>query len=382
MHAENHTGLSQFLLMGLSEDPEVQSILFGFSLSMYLVTVLGNLLFVLAATYDSHLHTPMYFFLCNLSFVDIGFISTTVPKMLVNIQAQKKDISYTECLTEVYFLIIFSGMDNFLLTVMAYDHFIAICYPLKYTLIMNSQFCHLLLMISWFIIICVSLIHILLMMQLDFSVSTEIPYFFCELAQVLEVANSGTLMNNIFLYVAIVLMIVFPVCGILFSYFQIVSSLMRISSTTSRYKAFSTCLSHLCVVSLFYGTGLGVYFSSEVIHFYQGKAVASVMYTVVTPMLNPFIYCLRNKDVKRALGRLLSKAASCPLWTTDLRTKRMLQPVTQVLVNFNRLRFFSLLNYMLSDISKPHMFCPLNTFIFVYLHQLHQYIICICVFYA
>ncbi|EHA98831.1 Olfactory receptor 867 [Heterocephalus glaber] len=289
MHAENHTGLSQFLLMGLSEDPEVQSILFGFFLSMYLVTVLGNLLIVLTATYDSHLYSPMYFFLCNLSFVDIGFISTAGPTMLVNIQAQKKDISYTECLTQVYLFIIFSGMDNFLLIVMAYDCFIAICYPLKYTLIMSSQFCGPLVNIYWLIIICVSLIHILLMMKLNFSISTEIPHFFCKLAQVLKVANSETFIDKVFLYVAIVLIVVFPVCGILFSYFQIVSSLMRISSTTSMYKAFSTCLSHLYVGSLFYGTGLGVYFSSKVIHFSQEKAVASVMYTVVTPMLNPFI---------------------------------------------------------------------------------------------
>ncbi|XP_010606584.1 olfactory receptor 7D4-like [Fukomys damarensis] len=308
MHAVNHTGLSQFLLLGLSEDPKVQPILFGLFLSMYLVTVLGNMLIILVTAWDTHLHTPMYFFLCNLSFVDLGFISTTVPKMLMNIQKQNKDISYMECLTQVYFFIIFSGMDNFLLTVMAYDRFVAICHPLKYIHIMNPQLCGLLVLISWLIITCVSLIHILLMMQLNFSTSTEISHFFCELGQVLKVANSETLINNIFLYVAIVLMVFFPVCGILFSYFQIVSSLMRIFSTTSRYKAFSTCLSHLCVVSLFYGTGLGVYFSSEVIHSSQVKSVASVMYTVVTPMLNPFIYCLRNKDVKGALGRLFSRA--------------------------------------------------------------------------
>ncbi|EHB02571.1 Olfactory receptor 7D4 [Heterocephalus glaber] len=128
MHAYYHTGPSQFLLLGLSEDPEIQSILFGLFLSMYLVKVLGNLLIILATNSDSHLHTPMYFFLCSLSLVDIGVISTTVPKMLVNIQAQKKDI-YMECFTQVYFYIIFAGMDNFLLTVMAYDHFIAIYYP-------------------------------------------------------------------------------------------------------------------------------------------------------------------------------------------------------------------------------------------------------------
>ncbi|XP_010615580.1 olfactory receptor 7D4 [Fukomys damarensis] len=324
-------GLSQFLLLGLSEDPKVQSILFVLFLSMYLVTVLGNLLIIMATTCGSHLHTPMYFFLCHLSFVDIAFISTSVPMMLVNILAQVKDISYTECLTQVYFFIIFARMNNFLLTLMAYDHFVAICHPLKYTLIMNPQFCGLLVLISWLIILCASLTHILLMMQLNFSTSTEIPHFFCELAQVLKVANSETLINNIFLYVTLVLMVVFPVCGILFSYFEIVSSLMRMSSTANSYKAFSTCLSHLCVVSLFYGTGFGVYFSSEVTHSSQGKLVASVMYTVVTPVLNPFIYCLRNKDVMGALERLLGRTACCLSWTPDFRTKRLLQPLRQML---------------------------------------------------
>ncbi|XP_046322339.1 olfactory receptor 7D4-like [Marmota monax] len=312
MEVENHTVLSQFLLLGLSEDPDLQPILFGIFLSMYLVTVLGNLLIILAIFCDSHLYTPMYFFLSNLSFVDICFTSTTVPKMLVNIQAQRKDISYTECLTQVYFFMFFAGMDNFLLTVMAYDRFVAICHPLNYMIIMNSHFCVLLVLTCWLIIFCSSLLHILLMKRLSFSVGTEIPHFFCELAQVLKVASSDTLINNIVLLVATALLCVFPVTGILFSYSQIVSSLMKMSSSVSKSKAFSTCGSHLCVVSLFYGTALGVYLSSAVTHSSNKNTVISVMYTVVTPMLNPFIYSLRNKDVKGALGRLLSRATSGP----------------------------------------------------------------------
>ncbi|XP_011810305.1 PREDICTED: olfactory receptor 7D4 [Colobus angolensis palliatus] len=312
MEAENLTELSEFLLLGLSGASELQPVLFGLFLSMYLVTVLGNLLIILAVSSDSHLHTPMYFFLSNLSFVDICFISTTVPKMLVNIQAQSKDISYVGCLTQVYFLMMFAGTDNFLLTVMAYDRFVAICHPLHYTVIMNPRLCGLLVLASWFIIVWVSLVHILLMKRLAFSIGTEIPHFFCELAQVLEVARSDTLLNNIILYVATALLGVFPAAGILFSYSQIISSLMRMSSTEGKYEAFSTCGSHLCVVSSFYGTGLGVYLSSAVTHSSQSSSMASVMYTMVTPMLNPFIYSLRNKDVKAALGRLLSRAASCP----------------------------------------------------------------------
>ncbi|KFO36921.1 olfactory receptor 7D4 [Fukomys damarensis] len=311
MAEANYTYVSEFLLLGLSQDPELQPLLFGLFLSVYLVTVLGNLLIILAVSTDFHLHTPMYFFLSNLSFVDVCFVSTTIPKMLMNIQAQSKGISYVECLTQVYFLNTFVGMDDFLLTVMAYDRFVAICYPLKYTVIMNSRFCGTLVLLCWIITFCVSLIHILPMKHLTFSTVTEIPHFFCELAQVLKAANSSTLINAIFLYVATALLGVLPVTGILYSYSQIISSLLRMSSITSRYKAFSTCGSHLCVVSLFYGTGVGVYLSSAVTHSSQASMIASVLYTVVTPMLNPFIYSLRNKDVKGALDRLLSRAPSC-----------------------------------------------------------------------
>ncbi|XP_023407700.2 olfactory receptor 7D4-like [Loxodonta africana] len=312
MEAENQTKVSEFLLLGLSEDPELQPLFFGLFLSMYLVTVLGNLFIILAVSSDPRLHTPMYFFLSNLSFIDICFITTTVPKMLVNIQTQSKDISYIGCLTQVYFFTIFAGLENFLLTIMAYDRFVAICHPLHYTLIMNAQLCVLLVLISWVIIFWVALLHILLITRLKFCIGTEIPHFFCELSQIIKLACSDTLINNIFLYVLTALLSVFPFTGILFSYSQIVSSLMRVSSAGAKYKAFSTCGSHLSVVSLFYGMGIGVYLSSAVTHSSQKSSIASVIYTVVTPMLNPFIYSLRNKDVKGALGKLLSRAACCP----------------------------------------------------------------------
>ncbi|MBZ3877672.1 Olfactory receptor 867 [Sciurus carolinensis] len=308
MEADNHTALSQFLLLGLSEDPKLQPFLFGLFLSMYLVTVLGNLLIILAVSSDAHLHTPMYFFLSNLSLVDICFISTTFPKMLVNIHTQSKDMSYTECLTQTYFF----GVDYFLLTIMAYDHFVAICHPLNYTVIMNPQLCVLLVLMSWLITFWVSLIHILLVNRLTFSIGTEIPHFFCELAELLKETISDTFINNLFVYVATALLGVFPVTGILYSYSQIISSLLRMSSVKKKYKAFSTCGSHLCVVSLFCGTALGVYLSSALTHSSQESSIASVLYTVVTPMLNPFIYSLRNKDMNGALGRLLGIASSRP----------------------------------------------------------------------
>ncbi|XP_004717398.1 olfactory receptor 7D4-like [Echinops telfairi] len=312
MESENKTKFSQFFLLGLSQNPELQSLFFGLFLAMYLVTVLGNLLIILAISSDPHLHTPMYFFLSNLSFVDICFITTTVPKMLANIRTRSKDISYMGCLTQVYFFMIFAGLDNFLLTVMAYDRFVAICHPLHYAVIMNPRLCGFSVLLSWVIIFWVSLLHILLMNRLTFCIGTEIPHFFCDLALMIKLACSDTLINNIFLYIATALLSMFPFTGILFSYSKIVSSLMKIASARGKYKAFSTCGSHVSVVSLYYGTSLGVYLSSAVTHSSQESAIASVMFTVVTPMLNPFIYSLRNKDVKRALARFLSRAFACP----------------------------------------------------------------------
>ncbi|KAK1342595.1 hypothetical protein QTO34_015361 [Cnephaeus nilssonii] len=234
MELRNLTEFSEFLLLGLSEKPELQSLIFGLFLSMYLITVLGNLLITLAISSDSHLHTPMYFFLSNLSLVDICFTSTTIPKMLWNIQTLTKAITYGGCITQMCFFVLFVVLDNSLLTVMAYDRYVAICHPLHYMVIMNPRLCGLLVLI--------------------------------------------------------------------------VVSICRIPSAQGKYKAFSTCASHLLVVSLFYGTSLGVYLSSAVTQSSHSSATASVMYTVLTPMLNPFIYSLRNKDIKRALKRFLGIA--------------------------------------------------------------------------
>uniref|UniRef100_A0A8C0LKJ4 Olfactory receptor n=1 Tax=Canis lupus dingo TaxID=286419 RepID=A0A8C0LKJ4_CANLU len=301
------TEVSEFILLGLSEDPELLPLLFGLFLTMYLVTMLGNLLIILAVGSDSHLHTPMYFFLANLSFVDISFTSTIVPKMLVNIQTQNKAITYAGCLTQLYFFMVFICMDNLLLTVMAYDRYVAICHPLHYVVIMNPRLCGLLILVSLFISIMSALLHSLMVLQLSFCTDLKIPHFFCELAQILKLACSDTLINNILVYLMTSLLGVGPLSGIIFSYTRIVSSILRVPSTNGKVKAFSTCGSHLSVVFLFYGTCVGVYFTSAVTHSPQKVSVASVMYTVVTPMLNPFIYSLRNKDVKGALGSLLSR---------------------------------------------------------------------------
>ncbi|XP_036271902.1 olfactory receptor 7A10-like [Pipistrellus kuhlii] len=310
MEPGNLTGVSEFLLLGFSEDPELQPLIFGLFLSMYLVTMLGNLLIILAVSSDSHLHTPMYFFLFNLSLVDICFTSTTIPKMLVNIQSQRKVITYEGCIAQMYFFLLFGVMDNFLLGVMAYDRYVAICHPLHYMVIMNSQLCGLLIVVSWIMSALNSLLQSLIVLPLSFCTDLQIPHYFCELREVVQLACSDTFLNNLVMYFGVVLLVGGPVAGILYSYSKIVSSICAIPSAQGKYKAFSTCASHLSVVSLFYGTSIGVYLSSAASHSSHSSAVVSVMYTVVTPMLNPFIYSLRNKDITRALKRIFGMAGT------------------------------------------------------------------------
>ncbi|XP_072803107.1 olfactory receptor 7G1-like isoform X2 [Vicugna pacos] len=310
MEPRNQTDVSEFLLLRLTEDPELKIVFFRLFLSMYLVTVLGNLLIVLAVLSDSHLHTPMYFFLSNLSFTDICLSTSLMPKILVNIQAQTQSITYTGCLTQICFVLTFVCWDNFLLLAMAYDRYVAICHPLRYTVVMKPRLCVLLVLLSLFISTADALLHSLMVLRLSFCADLEIPLFFCEVVQVIKLACSDALLNNILIHFSAYVFAGVPLCGIIFSYIQIVSSVLRMPSSGRRYKAFSTCGSHLSVVSLFYGTAFGVYISSAVTDSSRKTAVASLMYTVVTPMMNPFIYSLRNRDMKGALRRLIGRVPS------------------------------------------------------------------------
>ncbi|XP_010630319.1 olfactory receptor 7E24-like [Fukomys damarensis] len=304
MERHNLTFVSEFYLMRFSADPDLQPVLFGLFLSMYLVTVLGNLLIILAVSSDSHLHTPMYFFLSNLSLTDICFTSSTVPKMILGISTQSRVISYGGCLTQMYLFVLFGCTDNVLLTVMAYDRFVAICHPLHYAMIMNPRLCVLLLLLSVFLSLLNSQAHNLIALQVTCFKDVEIANFFCFPSQLLDLSCSDTLTKNIVTYVFGILFGFFPMSGIIFSYYKIVSATLKIPSSEGRYKAFSTCGSHLSVVCLFYGTSLGTYLGSISSYSPSKGMVASVMYTLVTPMLNPFIYSLRNKDISSTIKRL------------------------------------------------------------------------------
>ncbi|XP_057345496.1 olfactory receptor 7G1-like [Manis pentadactyla] len=310
MEPGNQTHVSDFLLMEVTDDPELKPLLFSLFLSMYMVTILGNLLIILAVSSDPHLHTPMYFFLCNLSLADICLSTTTVPKMLVNIQAQNQHISYTGCIAQVCFVLVFIGFESCLLAVMAYDRYVAICHPLRYTVIMTPWLCVLLILVLLLLSTGDALLHGLVLSQLSFCRDREIPHFFCELDQVIKLACSDTFIYTILIFFVVGLYGVVPLCGVIFSYTQIVSSVLRIPTVGGRYKAFSTCGSHLSVVSLFYGTGFGVYISSAVTDSSRKTAVASMMYIVVPQMMNPFIYSLRNRDMKGAFRKLISRITS------------------------------------------------------------------------
>ncbi|KAM4889396.1 olfactory receptor 7E178-like [Thomomys bottae] len=274
---------------------------------MYLITMLGNLLIILAVTSDPHLHTPMYFFLSILSLDDICFTSTTVPKMLVNIQSHRRTISYVGCLTQMSLFFLFGNMDDMLLTVMAYDRYVAICHPLHYTVIMNPGLCVLSVWTSFLSSFVESQLHNLITLYFTTFKGMDISNFFCEPSQVLNLACSDNLTKTVVMNFVSAISGFLPVSAITFSYYKIISSILRIPSSGGKYKAFSTCGSHLTIVCLFYGTAIGVYLGSLVSNSPQDSAMTSLMYAVVVPMANPFIYSLRNKDLHKALGYLLGR---------------------------------------------------------------------------
>ncbi|XP_051011731.1 olfactory receptor 7G2-like [Acomys russatus] len=307
MELRNQTAVSEFHLLGLTDNHKLLPLIFTMFFSMYLTTVLGNLLIIITVVSGSQLHTPMYFFLSILSINDICYSTVTIPKMLVNIQEHDDSISYIECLCQIFFFSVFCAMENFLLAVMAYDRYVAICKPLRYMVIMNPICCALMVLLSFFLSVMDALLHSLMVLRLSFCTDLEIPQFFCELAQVIKLACSDTFLNNLFIFAAAVVFAGGPICGIVFSYIYIVSSVLRMPSSGGRHRAFSTCASHLSVVSLFYGTGLGVCISSAMTDSLRSTAMASVMYSALPPLLNPFIYSIRNREMNETLRKLAGR---------------------------------------------------------------------------
>lgn len=306
MSGNNQTIISQFLL-GLPISPEHHHLFYALFLAMCLTTVLGNLIIIILILLDSHLHTPMYLFLSNLSFSDLCFSSVTMPKLLQNMQSQDPSIPYAVCLTQMYFFLFFGDLESFLLVAMAYDRYVAICFPLHYTSIMSPKLCVSLVVLSWVLTTFHAMLHTLLLTRLSFCDKNVIPHFFCDLSALLKLACSDIHINELVVLIIGGLVVVLPFLLIIGSYAQIVCSILKVPATRGIHKVFSTCGSHLSVVSLFFGTIIGLYLCPSANNSTVKDTVMSMMYTVVTPMLNPFIYSLRNRDMKGALKRVFQK---------------------------------------------------------------------------
>ncbi|XP_023443250.2 olfactory receptor 8S1-like [Dasypus novemcinctus] len=305
----NHSTITEFILLGLSADPKIQALLFVLFLMIYLLTLMGNLLMVLMIHIDCHLHTPMYFFLSQLSFQDIFYSSVTVPKMLENLLSQRKAISIEGCLAQVFFVFAATGIEACLLSVMAYDRYAAICHPLLYAQVMSKQSCLKLVWGSWVVAFLDALINILLALNLDFCEIQIIHHYSCELPSLFPLSCSDTSTNSEMLLCSALLHALGTCLLIFYSYARIVFTILSISSSSGRSKAFSTCSSHLTAVSLFYGSAILRHLMPT-----SGsplELILSIQYSVVMPLVNPLIYSLKNKEVKAAVRRMKLKYLQC-----------------------------------------------------------------------
>ncbi|XP_047608854.1 olfactory receptor 145 [Phacochoerus africanus] len=304
--AEN-SSVAEFILAGLTNQLELQVPLFFLFLGFYVVTVVGNLGLIMLIGLNSHLHTPMYFFLYNLSFIDFCYSTVITPKMLMSFVSKKNIISYAGCMTQLFFFLFFVVSESFILSAMAYDRYVAICKPLVYIAIMSPQVCLLLLLGVYGMGFAGAMAHTACMVRLTFCDNNMIDHYMCDILPLLKRSCTSTYVNEMVVFLVVGIDIGVPTVTIFISYALILSSILRIRSTEGRFKAFSTCTSHIIAVSLFFGSGAFVYLKpSSLLPINQGK-ISSLFYTTVVPMLNPLIYSLRNKDVKIALKKTVSK---------------------------------------------------------------------------
>ncbi|XP_007951940.1 olfactory receptor 13D1 [Orycteropus afer afer] len=307
MATGNHSAVTEFLLVGLSQYPELQLSLFALCLIMYLIILLGNSLLILISILDSRLHTPMYFFLGNLSFLDICYTSSSIPPMLVLFLSERTSISFIGCALQMVISLGLGSAECILLAVMAYDRYVAICNPLRYLIIMNRVLSVHMAAWSWITGCLIALLQTVLTMVLPFCGSNIIDHLTCEILALLKLVCSDITINVLIMTVSNVVLLVIPLLLIFISYVFILSSILRISSAEGRKKAFSTCSAHLTVVILFYGSALFMYMKPKSKDTKTSDEIIGLSYGVVTPMLNPIIYSLRNKEVKEAVKKVLSR---------------------------------------------------------------------------
>ncbi|XP_049751840.1 olfactory receptor 13C3 [Elephas maximus indicus] len=308
----NQTFVREFVLLGLSGYPKLEIIYFVLILVMYLMILIGNSVLIIASIFDSHLHTPMYFFLGNLSFLDICYTSSSVPSTLVSLISKKRNISFPGCAVQMFIGFAMGSTECLLLGMMAFDRYVAICNPLRYSVIMHKLVYVLMASVSWLSGGINSIVQSALAMQLPFCGKNSINHFTCEILAVLKLACADISLNIITMVVSNIAFLVLPLLVIFFSYMFILCTILRMNSATGRRKAFSTCSAHLTVVIIFYGTIFFMYAkpkSQDLLEEDKLQALdklISLFYGVVTPMLNPIIYSLRNKDVKAAVKYLLN----------------------------------------------------------------------------
>ncbi|XP_014704100.1 olfactory receptor 8B3 [Equus asinus] len=307
MLARNDSLVTEFVLAGLTDCPELQKPLLFLFTVIYIVTVVGNLGLIILISLNSHLHTPMYYFLFNLSFIDLCYSSVFTPKMLVNFVSKKNIISYVGCMTQLFFFLFFVISECYMLTSMAYDRYVAICNPLLYKVTMSHQVSSVLTFAAYLMGFAGATSHTGCMLRLTFCDVNIINHYLCDILPLLQLSCTSTYVNEIVVLIVVGINITVPSFTILISYIFIITSIFHIKSTQGRSKAFSTCSSHIVALSLFFGSVAFMYLKySSPGSMEQGK-VSSVFYTNVGPMLNPLIYSLRNKDVKVALRRALIK---------------------------------------------------------------------------
>ncbi|XP_010845823.1 PREDICTED: olfactory receptor 3A1-like [Bison bison bison] len=301
----NGTAVAEFILLGLVEMPGLWPAVFVLFLFAYLVTVGGNLSILAAILVEPKLHTPMYFFLGNLSVLDMGCITVTVPSMLGRLLSHKRTVPYAACLTQLFFFHLLVGVDCFLLTAMAYDRFLAICRPLTYSTRMSQTVQRILVAVSWACAFSNALTHTVAISTLNFCGPNVINHFYCDLPQLFQLSCSSTQLNKLLLFGLGVLIAGAPMILIVTSYIHVAAAVLRIRSAEGRKKAFSTCGSHLTVVGIFYGTGIFSYMRLGSVEASDKDKGIGILNTIISPMLNPLIYSLRNPDVQGALRRVL-----------------------------------------------------------------------------
>ncbi|XP_067406827.1 olfactory receptor 5AR1-like [Emydura macquarii macquarii] len=303
----NGTTVTEFILSGITDDQQIQVALFVVFLAIYLVNIMGNLGMVILISSDSQLHSPMYFFLWHLSFCDLCYSSAIAPRMLTDLFSQRRTISFAGCTAQLYFFAAFVSAECYVLAVMAYDRYVAICNPLRYSSTMCTGLCIRLVISSYIAGTVNAVIHTTATFSLRFCDSSPINHFFCDVPPLLALSCSDTRINEILLFAFAGFVEMSSLSIILISYIFILSAILRIRSAEGRHKAFATCGSHFTGVTLFYGTVIFMYLRPTSVYSLDQDKWASVFYTVVIPMLNPLIYSLRNKDVKTSLRNLISR---------------------------------------------------------------------------